>query len=376
MPIAPKYLNPSSRLDVPGSKPASIWHRDIGSLLKGGHSKASFRELAVFSRKMSFLLGAGIPIKTALTIVSDQLPSRGLRGLLPGLSARVIQGESFSAAIKATGAFPAFFHGFAIIGEATATLPQTMEKLADFYDDRAQTKDELTAALVYPIAVTIMMLGVMVLAVTFVLPGYSRIFDTTGATLPLLTRGLMRISEFMTANALFVAVSIFTLPILLFMFAGSKHGHGIIAGLELRIPLARQGINYRLTQALHMLLSAGLPVSRALPLAEGVMDNVQVQRDLGKISAQMDVGKPFWEALGEVKYIDPLLVGLARVGEETGRMTQTMEKCQDYYSQAYKRAIRRLNKLIEPIITLVLGVGLGVIMLAIILPTFELATVI
>ena len=375
MPIAPKYAKPL-KPDMPGIKPVSVWHRDIGALLKGGHSKASYRELSVFSRKMSFLLGAGVPIKAALAVVADQLPGRGLRGVLPGLLARVVGGGSFSSAVEEAGAFPTFFCGFVGLGEATAALPQTMEKLADFYDDRAQTKDELTAALVYPIAVSIMMLGIMVLAVTFVLPGYSRIFDTTGAALPLLTRGLLRVSDFMVGNALLVAVGIFLLPVGVVLFLASGYGREAVAGLELRLPLARLGINFRLTQALYMLLTAGLPVSRALPLAEGVMDNLQVKRDIGKMAAQVDMGKTFWEALEGVRYIDPLLVGMARVGEETGRMAQTMEKCQNYYAQAYKHGIKRLNKLVEPVITLVLGVVLGVIMLAIILPTFELATVI
>jgi len=376
MPISPEYTRQAPRPDAQGLKPASIWHRDVGALLKFGYTpKAPFRELSVFSRKVSFLLSAGVPIKAALSIVSEQLPGRGLSRLLPGLTSRVEQGESFSNAIKGTGAFPAFYCGFVAIGEATATLPQVMEQLADYYDDRAQTRDELTAALVYPIAVTIVMLGVIVLAVVFVLPGYSRIFVATDTPLPPLTRGLMQVSEFLIANAVFVAGSIIALPVAAFSFARSKHGREVIATAELGFSLARLGVNFRLTQALYLLLSAGLSVSQALPLAEDVMDNIRVRRDLSKISVQMGSGKPFWTALGVVRYIDPLLVGMARVGEETGRMPQTMEKCQIYYSQAYKRAIRRLNKLVEPIITLVLGVGLGIIMLAVILPTFELATV-
>jgi len=124
------------------------------------------------------------------------------------------------------------------------------------------------------------------------------------------------------------------------------------------------------------LLSAGLPVSQALPLAVGVMNNALVKEDIMKMTSRLNVGKPFWEVLGEVSYIDPLIVGLARIGEETGNLPETIEKCQAYYSQSYKRAIKRLNKLIEPMITLILGIELGIIMLAIILPTFELATII
>ena len=376
MPITPHYPKQQLGASLPGSKPVSIWHRDIGSLFKAGYTpKVPFKELSVFSRKVSFLLGAGVPIKTALAIVTEQLPVRGLRRLLPSLASKVEQGESFSKAIRGTGAFPAFFCGFVAIGEATATLPQVLEQLADFYDDRAQTRDELTAALVYPVIVSIMMLGVILIAITFVLPGYSRIFAATDTPLPALTHGLIQLSEFFAANVILVSISFFAMPFVIIAFARSKRGREIIAALELRIPLARLGVNFRLTQALHLLLSAGLPVSQALPLVEDVMHNTRVRRDISKISAQMGAGKPFWENLNDVKYIDPLLVGMARVGEETGSMPQTMEKSQKYYSREYKQSIRRINKLVEPVITLVLGIGLGIIMLAVILPTFELATV-
>ena len=375
MPITPVSSKP-----VPNTSeaaPVSIWQRDISVILKlRSAPKTPLRELSVFCRKLSILLDAGVPIRAALTIVSEQLPGRGIRRVLPGLTARVVEGQSFSSAAKASGAFPSFFCGFVAIGETTARLPQVMEQLADFYEDQAETRDELIASLMYPIIVTIMMLGVIILAVTFVLPGYSRIFAATDVPLPALTRGLLQVSEFMAANVLLVMAVIFSTPLLVVLALNSNWGRNFTAAVKLRIPITRQGVNFLLTQALHLLLSAGLPVSQALPLAEGVMDNIRVRRDIGIVRAQLGMGKPFWEALSEIRYIDPLLVGLARVGEETGRMQQTMDKCQAYYAQSYKRAIKKINKLVDPIITMILGIGLGIIMLAVILPTFELATII
>ena len=374
MPIAPKPWQ--SRLETQDSPSVPIWHRDITSIFKPRYTaKTPFRELSVFCRKLSFLLGAGIPIKSALSIVSEQSPGRVLAKILPGITARVTQGESFSQAARDSRGFPEFFCGFVSIGETTAQLPQVMEQLADFYETQAETRDELTAALVYPLAVTLMMLGVIVLAVTFVLPGYSRIFDASGVELPAMTRGLLRVSEFMAARFIVIMVGFFIIFLGVIFFAQSSKGRWFFDRLYLRLSITRLGVNFRLTQALHLLLLAGLSVSQALPFAEAVMGNVKVQTDLARISAQLKMGKPFWEALAEMGYIDPLLVGLSRVGEEAGRLPQTIEKCQSYYAQSYRRAIKRLNKLVEPMITLILGVGLGIIMLAIILPTFELAMV-
>jgi len=368
MPIVPTT-------DAPTGEQTPILRRDVSLLFAPGGSRVPVRELAVFCRKLSFLLGAGTHIKMALSIVADELPGRVLKNQTARLNARVQQGDSFSAALTAAGVFPAFFCGFVSIGEATARLPEVMEQLADFYDDQAQTADELTAALVYPVAVTIMMLGVIIMAITFVLPGYSRIFEATGAPLPALTQGLLNVSEFLVENGARLAVGLFSVIVLLVLLRRTPSGQGFAATIKLRVPLVRQGVNFRITQALHLLISAGLSVSQAMPLVIEVMDNVRVKRDMGAVLTGLEGGKPFWVAISDIGYIDPLFIGLARVGEETGKMPQTMDKCREYYAKAYKRAIKRVSKLIEPIITLVLGVGLGIIMLAVVLPTFELATI-
>ena len=376
MPISPQSLKSSQELSMYDPVSAPIWHRDVFVLLKIKRTAtAPLGELSVFCQKVSFLLDAGIPVKTALATVQKELAGHCIPRVLPGISSRVNQGESFSAAARASGVFPGFFCGFVAIGEATAKLPQVMAQLADFYEDQAQTRDELIAALVYPVVVSVMMIGVIILAVTFVLPGYSRVFAAGGVPMPGLTRGLMQMSEFLAANALLVAAAVLLLIFGAALFMQSPQGRGFAHWVKLRFPLTRQGVNYRFARALSLLLLAGLPVSRAVPLTRDVMDNTLVRRDLEKISTRLSAGTTFSDALGELPYIDPLMVGLARVGEETGNMPQTMDKCQLYYATQYKRGIKRVNKLVEPVITLVLGAGLGIIVLAVILPTFELATV-
>jgi len=228
----------------------------------------------------------------------------------------------------------------------------------------------------YPAIVTAMMLGVVVLAVTFVLPGYSRIFAASGTELPMLTRGLLTVSGFMAVYGMWVLPGLLAVFILFIAFVRSTGGRGVVSRLLLFIPLYRHSINFLLAQSLYLLLNAGLPVSLALPHAQEVMENVRVRQDLFQISAQMEMGKPFWQSVAEIGYIDTMFTGMARVGEESGRMPQIMDKCRVYYSQTYRTAIRRVNKLVEPIITLAVGAGLAIIMLAVILPTFELATVI
>jgi type II secretory pathway component PulF len=333
-------------------------------------------ELAVFCRKMAFLFTAGAPIKEMLPILAAQTKGQALKSVLPELNARVLQGESLAGAMRAVKVFPGFMCGYIAIGEMTARLPRVCEQLADLYERQAAAEDELAAALVYPIAVTVMMLGVIVLAVAFVLPGYTQVFEASNVALPALTRGLLLVSAFVAGNGFWLLVGLCATVIAVAVFMRGERGRYVGAALRLRFPPSRYGINLRLAQALSLLLGAGQHISDAVPVCADVIDNIKVKRDIRGLHTALTAGKPFWEALSAMPYLDPLLVGMARVGEETGRLPQTMEQCQVYFTNTYQRMIKRINKLVEPVITLILGILLALVMLAVLLPTFDLATAI
>lgn len=371
MPISPRHV-PS----VQNRRGVSVWHMNVSDVIFRKAEKVPLRDLAVFCRKTAFLLDAGLPIKTIMLVLAKQTTGRVLGLVILDLHRMVMQGESFSNALRDTGGFPEFMCGYIAIGENTARLPEVFARIADFYEARVQTEEELAAAMMYPVAVALMMLGVIVMAVTFVLPGYSRIFDASGVALPPPTAALLFVSDFIAANTLVVFGGFFALVFAVLFFLRSEKGRTLSAYTKLKIPIQRQNINRNITQAISFLLASGIGVSEAVLMCGDIVDNSMVKKDLQKISAQIKSGRAFCEALQDVSYLNPLLAGLAKVGEETGSLPQTMEKCNVYFETAYKHSIRRLNKLIEPVITLVLGIILATVMLAIILPTFELATAI
>lgn len=332
------------------------------------------RELAVFCRKASFLLDAGLPVKDAIPILAAQSSWHG--AILSDVHKLVMQGESFSEALRLSGAFPAFMCGYIAIGERTARVADVCTKLGDFYENKSRAEDELAAAMLYPAVVAAMMFGVIILAVTFVLPGYSRIFEASDIALPAVTNALLSVSDFFAANALIVFGGFFIFLTCVMLFFRSVAGRVFLSSVKIKIPILRQKINLNITEGLSLLLSSGINISEALNTCGEILDNHVAKNDLQKISARVNSGVSFWEAIGDVSYINPLLPELARVGEETGHLPQTLEKCSAYFAASYQHEVRRLNKLIEPVITLTLGVILGAIMLAIILPTFELATAI
>jgi type IV pilus assembly protein PilC len=160
------------------------------------------------------------------------------------------------------------------------------------------------------------------------------------------------------------------------VFSRSEVGRAFFSWVKLGIPLYRRQLNLRLVQVLALMLKAGQAISVILPLCADMVENEGVRRDLTRVNNDLAAGRPFWESLNTLTYIDPLLVSMVRVGEESGALAQTVESCTQHFESGYRAALRRVNKLVEPLITIVLGVILAVVMLAVVLPTFTLATAI
>ena len=353
---------------------SSFWHMDVSELLSFGvRKKFPLRDLAVLCRKAAFLLGAGLPLKEAVPVLAGQAGVLGVA--VSGVHSKVMQGVSFSRALEENG-FPVFMCGYIAIGERMANLPEVCERLAVYYEARAQADKELAAAMIYPVSVSLVMLAVIVMAVTLVLPGYSRIFEASGVALPPLTVGLLSFSNFLAENSFIFFGSVLAVFFLVIGFFRTKAGKLAFSRLKLKIPVVRLNVNSVITQALSLLLASGESLAEAVPMCANITDNLVVKNDLDTIASQVNSGMAFSAALEKIPYIDSLLAELARVGEDTGRLPQTLEKCSAYFEDSYRHAIRRINKLAEPVITLVLGGILAMIMLAIILPTFELATAI
>ena len=354
---------------------SSIWQANISDILfPGRKKKIPHSELALFCRKLSYLLGSGLSLRAAFPILQGQSLSAGLRATLPQVHTRLMKGDSFCDALKAEAHFPEFMLGYIAIGERTAQLAQVCEKLADYYEEQTQAKKEILAALLYPATVLLMMLAVITLSMLTVLPGYARIFEASNVNLPAITQILMNASAFMVSNALLLFIGLGVTITALIILANSRYGQGIFSFFQLKIPLARQGVNLNLSQALSILLTSGIKLSEAVILCTNIIDNTRVRADLQKLSVSLAEGIGFADALKSMPYIDPLLHDLAHVGEKTGDLPQTMEKCHSYFAMDYKYKLNRMNKIIEPIITLTMGVLLAIVMLAVVLPTFELAT--
>ena len=353
----------------------SIWQMDVSEILFGAKKNAKLKDIAMFCRKLSFLLDSGLSIKASLPVLRGQIENRGLGVAVGKLHSMVEQGESLSMAMTGVKVFPLFLCGYVSIGEKTGRLAEVFSKLADYYEEHAKIEDELAAAMVYPIMVTIMMLGVIILSVTLVLPGYADIFMDSDIPMPRVTSSLIAASDFITGNFAFVALGLLLLIACIGAFFKSKTGSSSLNAIKLKNSLIRKSINLKIAESLSLLLYSGISVSDAIPICVKLQGNEKIRKDFFELESDLRRGRPFWASLNKLPYVDKQFVSLVKIGEERGALAKTIAKCSEYLLADYKLSIKNLNKLIEPIITLVLGIFLALIMLAVVLPTFELAGV-
>ena len=353
----------------------SLWQMDVFELLFGKRKYARQKDIAMFCRKLSFLLDSGLSIRASLPVLCGQVDNRGLGLAVGRLHSLVEQGESLSMALAKVKVFPLFLCGYVNIGEKTGKLADVFAKLADYYEEHAKIEEELAAAMVYPIMVSIMMLGVIVLSVTLVLPGYADIFMDSDIPMPRMTSSLIAASDFFTGNLVFIAIGMLLLFACARVFFKGKTGNSILNAIKLKIPLVKKGINLKIAESLSLLLFSGISISDAIPISVRLIDNKRVKADFYELESNLRKGKPFWISLNKLPYVDKQFVSLVKIGEESGSLAKTIAKCGEYLLADYKLSVKQLNKLVEPIVTIVLGIVLALIMLAVVLPTFELAGV-
>ena len=348
---------------------------DIRELLLGKKPMAALADVVLFCRKLSFLLGSGLTVGASLPIIRGQVERHGFKSALRRLHNFVVQGEGFSSALFGVGVFPPFLCGFVGIGEKTGRLSEAFGKLADFYEEHAKIKRETSQALIYPGVVATVMLVVIVLAVVLVLPGYEDIFISSQVPLPAATSTLISISQFVSGNLAFIVPVMLIAVSLCIISARSRQGRYLMSTILLKLPLYRKGINLRICEPLSLLLGSSVNISEAVPMCAGLINNLKVKEDFRNLEAEIKKGRPFWAALERLAYVDSLFLGLARVGEESGNLPQAMESCSRYLLEEYRLGMKKLGKMVEPMVTLALGAILALVMLAVVLPTFQLAQV-
>ncbi|HKE48313.1 MAG TPA: type II secretion system inner membrane protein GspF [Rhodanobacteraceae bacterium] len=334
-------------------------------------------ELALLTRQLATLIGAGLPIDEALAALSEQAENERQRGMTAALRARVMEGASLAQAMaEFPESFPEIFRATVGAGEQSGRLDAVLEKLADYAEARDALKQKILAALAYPVLLTIVACAVVAGLLTWVVPQIAGVFQNLHQTLPFATRALLALSAFLRAWGWVVLILIVAAAIGARIALRNESLHFRWHALVLRLPLigrlTRAANTARATRTLALLAESAVPLLDALGIAAQVVPNLPMREAMRKAAFKVREGSAFSRALGESGLFPPVALRLIASGEKSGELPRMLGEAASQQQRELDRWLSALTAVLGPAVILLVGAMVLFIVLAILLPIFNL----
>jgi general secretion pathway protein F len=334
-------------------------------------------ELALLTRQLATLVGAGLPIDEALGALSEQADGERQRGMTAALRARVMEGASLAQAMgEFPESFPDVFRATVGAGEQSGKLDLVLEKLADYAEARDALKQKILAALAYPILLSIVAIAVVMGLMTWVVPQIVGVFENLHQSLPLATRVLTALSAFVRGWGwlllALVVVAIVAARIALRNEPLRRRWHAIVLRLPLIGRLTRAANTARAMRTLALLASSAVPLLDALGISADVVPNLPMQEAMRRAAFKVREGTAFSRALGESGLFPPVALRLIASGERSGELSRMLGEAATQQQRELDRWLGALTSVLGPAVILLVGAMVLFIVLAILLPIFNL----
>lgn len=339
------------------------------------------KQLTLFTRQLSTLQDAGLPLLRSLQILEGQLKPGKLKNVLMEVCEDVEGGSSLSEAMtKHPSAFNRLYTKMVAAGEVGGVLDIILQRLSEFMEKAQRLKRKIKGALVYPSVVVVVAVLIVTFIMWYIVPKFEEIFRDFGVALPLITRYLIAFSNWIAGKNVGQSIPggafVLVAPIFIFIFfkliRKATPGRAATDTLILWTPvfgnLIRKTTTARFTRTLGTLISAGVPILEAVLITRDTSGNYVFEKALTKVHDSIREGEPFAEPLRESKVCDPIVVNMIDVGEETGDLDAMLLKIADNYDEEVDVAVAALVSLIEPMLVVFLGVVVGTIVVAMFMP--------
>ncbi|KKS95508.1 MAG: type II secretion system F domain protein, type IV pilus assembly protein PilC [Microgenomates group bacterium GW2011_GWC1_43_13] len=336
-------------------------------------------DVATFTRQLSTMINAGLPITEAILILRAQ--SKGpMQKIVAQILADIEAGESFSNSLsKHPKVFTRTYIALVKSGEVGGVMDAVLLKLADNMEKQQEFGNRVRGALIYPVIIIVGMVVVAFVMMIFVIPKLTSMYTDFGADLPLPTKVLMGVSNFLV-HFWFVIVILLGLGIYVYkLYVETPEGRRKVDALMFKIPvygeLVRQIILTDLTRTLSLMVGAGVPILEALNITSEVVSNTVISDALKDAAKQVERGFPIAFSFSRHPEAFPFLLSqMVAVGEETGKMDEVLTKISHIFEVESDDKVKGLTAAIEPIVMVVLGIGVGFMVIAVILPIYNLTS--
>ncbi|TWT26270.1 type II secretion system F family protein [Planomicrobium sp. CPCC 101110] len=334
-------------------------------------------QFIMFLRQFSTLMRAGVTIVDAVKILSQQVESKPLRKTLTEVDESLRKGNSLSDSLAK---YPKIFEPLTInlirAGELSGNIDESLDRLATHYDKAYQTRQKVKSAMSYPVVVGILAIGVVVFLLSSIVPMFVEMFESFGGELPIVTQLVVAASGFVKGYWYLMILGVLLILGTVFVMKRSQKGRYILDTILLRIPIfgniLKKSALARLTRTLSSLFSSSVPILQALTMTEKVVGNEVMSRVIMAARDSLQKGGSLTEPMKKHWAFPPLIPHMISIGEQTGSLDHMLAKVAEFYEKEVEAETDRLKALIEPLMIVTLATIVGTIVLAIMMPMFEM----
>jgi len=339
--------------------------------------KATAKDVVIFSRQLSVMINAGVPIVQAMSIIGEQVENPYFGSVVKSIREDIEGGTAIADALsKFPDCFDTLYVNMTRAGELGGILDVILERLSTYLEAAEELKGKVKSAMIYPSAIVVILFGVTLFMLVFVIPAFKEVFEGFGKELPLPTQILINLSDFLRAKILFVIGGIALVVVGGAKFYKSDYGKKFLEPRMLKMPVLGPVLvktaTAKFTRTFGTLVASGVPILSAMETVAKTAGNWAVEQAVMTAREAIREGEKIAEPIAASGIFPPMVTQMIKVGEETGNLDTMLTKIADFYDVEVDAAVKSMTSLIEPIIMVVLGVVVGGIVIAMYLPIFSM----
>jgi len=346
----------------------------------GLKNRITTRDLGVFTRQFATMINAGLPMVQCLDILSSQMDKPSFKKVASEVMYDVEGGSTLAEALRKQSCFSDLYVNMVEAGEAGGILDVILNRLAVYLEKADALIKKVKGAMTYPAVVMFVCVGASIFMLMFIIPTFAQMFKDFGGQLPLPTRIVMGVSDFLRANWYILLGAIVGTFFAVRRYYKTVSGRYRIDRGMLRMPVLgsviRKAAVARFTRTLGTLVSSGVPILNGLEITARTAGNKVIEEAILKTRTSISEGNTIAEPLKECGVFPPMVVQMIGVGEQTGALDEMLEKVADFYDSEVDTAVSALTSIIEPVMIVVMGGIVGTMLIAMYLPMFKLVTVV
>ncbi len=347
-------------------------------LLLSYFNRVKRKDMVIFTRQLSVLLEARLPLNAALRSLYEQTGNKTLQDTIFQMAEDIDAGLSFSQTMERQGGvFPEFYVEMVRAAEITGNLSEICGFLADYTEKEAVLVGKAVSAMVYPIVIVILFIVVAFIMIVFVFPQIKPIFVESGVDLPLITKILLNTGDFLTKWWFVVAIAAGVLAGIFFEYIRTEEGRAMFDDAKIKLPLINKiylpMVISRFSSAAQLLIHGGIPIAQAVEIIGHMVGNVLYRDIMHDVAENLRQGELLSKSVSKYPdYFPPLVPHMVAVGETTGRIEQIFGRLATFYGREADETIGRIVELVQPLLLICIGVAVALLFAAILMPIFKL----